>query len=204
MGRAIGLTIILLGVGLVASYELAGAASDSRSQSAEPSRDSILLEPDKELLRVQYSGSSSGEFRTYSLLGDGRLPVLLSSYASDTPRLLYTAQVPPEDVDAIVDVVLRSELYKLDRERVRSKHVTEPRLGPPIEDSGSVEFTIHLSLYPGTDPGGQDELDHTFLLTVSDMSTNRYPSIEEYAALREIVKKVRAAEMRLRAEAVIP
>jgi len=166
--------------------------------NASYSADQVLLEPDSPFVAIHAAGGSTHEVRSYFLRGDGQVTILSTSNASSSPELVYTEQVSAEDVDAAVRAIFSGALYEFDLNRVKAKHLTEPHPGPSIEDAGSLRVEIHLPLFPGSNPSGADELTHVFGVNVSDMAEGHFPSIREYAALRQIFGILRQAERRAR------
>lgn len=197
-GRAAFVGSVLLAVRLLVfeTPDSAAAADEARY-----SRDQVLLEPDSEFLTIHAEGGMTTTVRTYSLRGDGQLTIFSTGNASGTPQLVYTEHLSDEEVGGAVDAIMKAALYEFDEARVRAKQRAETNPGGSISDAGSLQVEIHLSLFPGTNPSGADEINHAFGVSLSDMEEGHFPSIIEYEALRQIFTSFRRAERRARVAA---
>ncbi|MEO8276382.1 MAG: hypothetical protein ABI639_09185 [Thermoanaerobaculia bacterium] len=156
----------------------------------------VALKPDCDFLVFRTEGGTTSVVKTYALRGDGQFTVSLSAYASATPELLLTGQLSDGEVSQTVEALFSSNLYEYDRADLLRRHRLEPNPGVAVEDVGSMQVEIHLPLLPGSDAAGRKHLDKVFGVDFSDMYRGHYPSIREYAALREILGRFEQFEVR--------
>jgi len=181
---------------MVAVLALGALVAAAAVDHARFSFDQVSLGPDNEILKFRFHGGSTRAVSTYSLMGDGRLLISISRNASDTPQLVSSGQLSGAELAAVIDSLIRSRLYAFDSEQVKARKRIEPNVVLTIKDAGAVEVEIHISLFPGTDPDGVDEIQRSFAVSGSDLAEGNYPSIEEFTALREIVAGLRRVEVR--------
>lgn len=184
-----------------AAFALGLLAVTNVAESSPPipptlTAEDVSLDQTEEFLSIQAEGAMTNTRRIYSLRGDGLLTVFTSANASATPTLVYEEQLSDDDLSSTVDAIFRGELLSFDREKVLGKHAKEPSPGAGVEDAGSIEVRLRLPLRAGAGPTGVDVLTHSFGVNLSDMVEAHFPSIAEYAALREIFGRFRQADRR--------
>lgn len=184
---------------LAGNFTIAVAEMSVEATQTFYAPEQVSLEPEDDFLILRVSGGMTTEIRSYALRGDGQLTIFSNANASGTPQLIYTERLSEAEVESAVNNILSARLYEFDRAQVIAKHRDEPHPGPSIDDAGSLSVEIHLPLFPGTLDDGADELNHVFGVNLSDMAEGHFPSVVEYAALRQILGSVRRAERRARA-----
>ncbi len=159
--------------------------------------DQVSLEADQEILNLRFHSGSTRRLRTYSLMGNGRLSIFDQKDASAPPELVTSGKLLDDALSSVVGAVMRSRLYALDTEQLKALRDLELTPGPYASGAGSLTVEIHISLLPGTAPDGVDDLRSVFALSASDLGEQSYPSVEELAAIRQIVAGVRRGEARI-------
>ncbi len=185
---AIG-TMLVTGVLAFYTPEKAAAVDPARYTSNQ-----VSLEADQEILRLRFHGGSTRRLRTYSLMGDGRLSIFDQKDVSAPLELVSSGRLLDDALSSVVGAVMQARLYALDSEKLKALRNREKTPGPYTSGAGSLTVEIHISLFPGTAADGVDDLRSVFVLSAGDLNEQSYPSVEELAALRQIVASVRRGE----------
>lgn len=159
--------------------------------------DQVSLTADQEILNLRFHGGRTRRLRTYSLMGDGSLSIFDQKDSAAPPELVSSGRLLDDALTSVVGAVMQSRLYALDTEKLKALRDREKTPGPYTSGAGSLTVEIHISLLPGTAPDGVDDLRSVFVLSASDLGEHCYPSVEELAAIRQIVAGVRRGEARI-------
>lgn len=190
--KTFGIGIVLL-AGVLAFWTPKEAAG---SGQARFSPEQVSLEAEQEIVKLRFHGGHTRMLRIYSLMGDGRFSVSTQKNASSTPELAHSGKLSDAELSAVVEAVMRAQLYELDSEQLEALRNREKTPGPYISGAGGLEVEIRLSLFPGTAPDGNDELRSNFGVRGSDLGEGAYPNVAELSGIREIVAHLRRAESR--------
>ena len=96
------------------------------------------MEADQEILKLRFHGGSTRRLRTYALMGDGRLSIFGQKDASAPPELVGSVLLSDDELSAVVGLVMRSRLYALDTEQLKTLRNFERTPGPYISGAGSL------------------------------------------------------------------
>ena len=189
-------TVLVTGVLAFCTPERAAAADPPRYTAAQ-----VSLETDQEILNLRFYGGRTRMEEKYSLMGDGRVFISTLDSDSATPVLVSSGKLSDAELSTVVEAVIRARLYALNTEQLEAQRRLAKTPGPYISGAGGLEVRIHLSLFPGTAPDGNDELESTFGVHGSDMVEAAYPGVAELAAVREIYASIRRTDSRIAASA---